>query len=785
MTNQLHTAGENHARQLIEAGKINKTAAWSLSSDEDNALLGPNGDDWTAYGSWHLGKDPVENAQTKAAWKYPFGKGGQVYRAALIAIRQRAGQQSDTAIFEAAGKLVALIDGDKKNAFQWRIQSYQATDPATAEILIYGDIGESWLENSVTAQDLVQQLATIPKTAELTVRVNSYGGSVSDGLAIFHALCSHPGPVKTVVDGVAVSSASLIWAAGRERQMAPGSVLMLHAPWGVAMGNAADMRDMAATLDTYANAMATAYAQAMEQPYEDMLSLVSDGAEHWYTSADALAAGFATSIIDYSSTATVPAAAGWQTRFHPPSRIMAHFRNPPMDVETEISQAQAPAALPTPPPTNVVDIEKGILAREQTRRSDVRAIFNRFQSRTGVQPVLDACLDDPAVTVDLARQRLLEYLGQDSQPLAHVIPMQLSMGVSAREKFLDGAKAALLARAGMGPKDAANEFRSYSLYELARASLEQVNIATGRWNRFDVVAQAFTHTQSDFPYILADVANKALLKGYTETPEQLQWVRVIPLSDFKALNLVGLSAFSGLSKIGEGNEYDYGTFSDVHASIQLATYGKLFSISRQSIINDDLQAFTIIPQKMGSAAKRKVGDLVWGILTANAALGDSVALFHANHSNLGAAAAISVANLDLGRSSIAKQKDPSGNAYLNIDPAYLLVPKALQGTAQVIMSAQYDPDTASKLQRPNMVQNMATVISDARLDASSTTAYYLAASPNNPAVDTILLAYLDGNDVPILEQQQGWEVDGVSYKVRIDAAAAVADYRGLWKSAGA
>lgn len=113
MTITVNTAGMSHARSLIAAGKVNTASDWSFSADDGNALLGPNGDNWTAYGQMHLALDSEADDTTKDHYKYPFGKGGQVYRSGLIAIRQRAGQQGQTNVFDAAGTLLELIDGKK------------------------------------------------------------------------------------------------------------------------------------------------------------------------------------------------------------------------------------------------------------------------------------------------------------------------------------------------------------------------------------------------------------------------------------------------------------------------------------------------------------------------------------------------------------------------------------------------------------------------------------------------------------------------------------------------
>ncbi len=108
---QLNPKAKAHARQRITAGHVDRETPWSIDADEENALLGD--DDWAQYGLWFLGLDETENSDTKAHYRYPVGKAGKVYRSALIAIRQRAGQQDAAGIFEAAGELIGLIDADR------------------------------------------------------------------------------------------------------------------------------------------------------------------------------------------------------------------------------------------------------------------------------------------------------------------------------------------------------------------------------------------------------------------------------------------------------------------------------------------------------------------------------------------------------------------------------------------------------------------------------------------------------------------------------------------------
>nr|BDD46846.1 hypothetical protein 12 [bacterium] len=192
--------------------------------------------------------------------------------------------------------------------------------------------------------------------------------------------------------------------------------------------------------------------------------------------------------------------------------------------------------------------------------------------------------------------------------------------------------------------------------------------------------------------------------------------------------------------------------------------------------------FTQLPRKMGRAAKRKVGDLVFDILTGNPDMADGVALFHANHKNLaGSGGAITAATFGAARTAMRTQKDSSGNATLNIRPSIIIVPAALEDTARVLMTSETDPSKQNS-RIPNPVRGAAEIIVDARLDANSTTAWYLVANPS--VFDVIEVGYLDGNPNPFLEQQEGWDVDGVEFKVRIDATAKALDWRSLFKNPG-
>lgn len=355
---------------------------------------------------------------------------------------------------------------------------------------------------------------------------------------------------------------------------------------------------------------------------------------------------------------------------------------------------------------------------------------------------------------------------------------------------------ALLQRAGVStpnPHPAAGDFLSLRCVDLARLCLDRSGVSSHGLSTGTLISKALTtrsvfgHTTSDFASILEDAANKSLQIGYSETPETWQmWARVGSIPDFREANRPALSAFGDLDIIYENGEYKLGSFQDHKEVLTLATYGKLFSISRQALVNDDLSALSRIPAAMGRSAARTVGDLAYGVLTTNPTLNqDATALFAAGHGNFvagGSGGAPSVATVEAARTAMATQTDPSGSAMLNARPRFLIVPFALEGTAKTIAAAEFDPAGTAGTLTPNTVRGTFQVIADARLDADDPAKWYMAADPS--MVETIEVAFLDGQQTPYMETQNGWSTDGVAYKVRIDAVAAPLDFRGLYMNDG-
>ncbi len=203
-----------------------------------------------------------------------------------------------------------------------RGQFAMAAKEKTAEILIYDVIGEDPWFGGVGSKDFIQKLAALGDVDSITVRINSPGGDVFEGVAIYNALKTHPATINVQIDSLAASIATVIAMAGDTITISDSAMLMVHNASGVCFGEASDMRQMADLLDKIrAGMMLGAYQRTGKTEAE--LTTIMD-AETWYTAQEALAAGWVDSI-----TEVTPKKAAARAKFdlsaykHPPAALKA------------------------------------------------------------------------------------------------------------------------------------------------------------------------------------------------------------------------------------------------------------------------------------------------------------------------------------------------------------------------------------------------------------------------------------------------------------------------------
>jgi hypothetical protein len=244
------------------------------------------------------------------------------------------------------------------------------------------------------------------------------------------------------------------------------------------------------------------------------------------------------------------------------------------------------------------------------------------------------------------------------------------------------------------------------------------------------------------PNLLSILAGKALMQGFEDEPASHgQWVRTRDVPEFKTQSRVARSEAASLLEVTELAEYKHGSFGERAETYALKTRGRIVSISRQAIINDDLGALTDLAGAFGAAGARLEADTVYAPLTVNGNMSDGNPVFDAAHSNIGTTAALSVSSLSETRSLMRRLTGLSGPGRLNITPRCLIVPASPETTGEQLFARLVDPARANDTTNPGWVRGLELVV-DARLDDESETVWYVAGTVTQ--VDTVEVGYLDG-----------------------------------------
>lgn len=638
---------------------------------------------------------------------------------------------------------------------------------------------ELTLYDAIHAESAKMLAANIAKAGKLplTIAIHSPGGNTTDGFMLANAITRYPGYVTARIDGIAASMATVVACAARRVVMASNAWFMIHNPWGMAGGDAEEFRKNADLLERTQAQMISAYAKKSGLGDEEIRAMMD--AETWMTADEAKEKGFVDEVYPSEDIEAFSGATFYAS--------MDNFQNAPAAVKNMCKPNSATddpehiTRVFSSAPAAIADNVALVKARYEMGGTSLKNAedtiwFLRRCANMSYVESAELCqqLIHGKITLKQANEGLLEEMAKDTTSIAGGYAHVTNGNIVG-----DSIQASIEHRLGLAGAEKDNRYTGYSLKELARASLQDRNISISGMNTVQMVGLAFTHSTSDFGRIMGDVANKSVLAGWNDSPETFdQWTREGNLPDFKPGHRVGLDTFPRLREVRAGAEYKYATIGERGERIILATYGELFSIDRQSIINDDLSVLSTVPQAMGRAAKATVGDLVYEVLMSNAVMSDGNPLFSADRNNL-VSGELSILNLSSARAHMRLQKSAAGQV-LNIVPSFLLVPADLESLAEQLIRSISIPGT-NNAGVYNPLKDSLSIIVEPRFDSVDVNAWYLAAAKG---ADTIEVAYLDGNAAPYLESTNGFTVDGVTYKVRIDAGVAAMDYRGLLKATG-
>jgi hypothetical protein len=388
-------------------------------------------------------------------------------------------------------------------------------------------------------------------------------------------------------------------------------------------------------------------------------------------------------------------------------------------------------------------------------------------------------LIDRGVSLDAAREAVLDRLAEESEKTSTRSTGRVEAGSFDEGTTLrSGIEAALLYRTGNSEDlpEVGRAFYNLSLADMARACLEKRGVTTTMFSKHELASRAF-HSTSDFPEILAGTVNKSLRRAYEAAPQTFgPLVRTVENPDLKEITRAQLGDAPDLLPVKEGEEYKRGTMSEAAERYRIEKFGRVIALTEETIINDDLDAFTRLPAMIGRAAADKESDLIWAIITSNPVMGDGDALFHANHGNTDSAGVISDTTLTTARKLMRLQAGLDGRK-LNLFPAFLMVPAALETTALKFLATEIRPTKAGDV---NTFKGQLTPIVEPRLDDDSASKWYVAASVNQ--VDIIERAYLQGRRGVFTEVRNGFDVDGMEIKAKLFVGAKAIDWRGLFRN---
>jgi ATP-dependent protease ClpP protease subunit/phage major head subunit gpT-like protein len=642
-----------------------------------------------------------------------------------------------------------------------------------SELRLYGTVGDDY--DGFTDETVVELLDQTD--GPLTIRLNSPGGYVYQGIAVHTHLASRD--VTVIIDGLAASIASIIAMAGKRVLIASGAMMMIHNPWNIAMGDSAELRKSADTLDQIRESLLDIYQKRTGLSRQRISAMLDE--ETWLSADEAIALGFADAMLE---TETPINLAGLNLGILPnvPAALKGHKT---MQTEKTPSRREKAAAKAADAQAQATAIRKMVQAAGHGDDFAERLI-DQGEDIAGAQAAIDNLTDY------LRQSRSSQINGLLSSNA--MFSTSTEYGGHGAESFAQAASDAICKRAtGKGKADP--ELVRMSLMDIAHHCVEHSGARRPWSSRPSELVKAALST-SDFPHILEDALRKSIRSGMEqESATHRDWIRVSEAQDFRSQKRPLLSSAPDLDEVLEGAEYQYGSFSDDGTEFTVHKFGKIVSLSFEAMVNDDLGAFSRLAPALGLAAIRKEADQIYSLLTSNAAAGptmqDGTALFHADHGNIITGSSLGVASLSQARTALRRQKDISGRGWLNLTPRHLIVPPELEQEAlqlvraSSIEAANYngqesgtDPIEVTGTREainagpPAWISNMRVVV-EPRLELVNT--FYIAAPFSE--VDHFELAHLA--ESPEIRSEDGFEVDALKWRIRHVFGTGCLDWRGL------
>lgn len=326
-----------------------------------------------------------------------------------------------------------------------------------------------------------------------------------------------------------------------------------------------------------------------------------------------------------------------------------------------------------------------------------------------------------------------------------------------------------------------------SLRDMARVMLRsEGHNPEGMGNTRMMELSMRSQATSSFPVLLEGTARRVLRQAFDEAPYTWDsFCGIGSVQDYRIATRVDAGTFGTMDKNREGEQVRSIIAPDGEKHpVYVENFSNILTFTEEMFIDDDLGAMLRYAQNLGSAAALTIEETVFAVLGLNAGLGpvmsDGNPLFHArtNANSIGTSGVMTSATLDADRVKMGRFKDPSGNRFLNVRPAVLVVPLELESRAKVLNTQTTDPD-ASVLNATNIANGMfQTIVGTPRL---SGTRRYIFTNPANPALE---VNFLRGQRTPVIVREELFQTRGTSWRISQNFGVQGVSFRAAITNAG-
>lgn len=460
--------------------------------------------------------------------------------------------------------------------------------------------------------------------------------------------------------------------------------------------------------------------------------------------------------------------AGWTERNTPQGRV----KSPTAWRLTEVTLTSNPAdpsarlrqqeESPMPETIETLSPEEA----EAQRRSDIRGLVRS----AGLGPELADQLIDQEADMTAAKAAVFDTM----EATRRSAPVVRVHGSSEDPATIRTRQAEALAYRMGGAEELPEASRPYaelSFMDMAREAVERSGTSVRGMSRDEVLHRAAAHGTSDFPLTVMDAAGKTAMASYRAAESPLKTLcRKQTLRDFKASTAIRLGEMGELQEMAENGEFKATSRGEEGESIKLKTFGRRIDLTRNLIINDDLNLLADTVRAFGEAAAQTEAAIMVALLTDNPDLRDGTPIFDASRGNISTTTGMPTkALLTENREAMRLRTGTDGKTIIDAPPRYMVVPADLETNAEEIL-ATIQPGTTDDV---NPFAGKLKLLVEPRLPTGT---WYLFADPARLA--SLRYAYLSGAEGVQVQRRESWDTLGLSFRAYLDFGAAWLDWRG-------